>query len=159
MTTLQTVKDALTKANAPHSILHHKHIHTSAEAATMRGHSLEEGMQRATKAMIIRSEGKFYQFVLPGNQKIDFKKIKTILQTQSASLANPSEVKEVIGCDIGAVPPCGTLFNIPTFVDKTVLQNEEIDFSAGTHTDSITMKTEDWIKVIKPKEVDFAAQP
>ena len=155
MDVFETIKNRLDQENILYKVKEHEPVWTSEQAAIVRGHSKEEGMKRGAKAMVIRSESKFYQFVLPGNKKLDFKKIKAILNTESASLATAEEVERVIGCTPGAVPPCGTLFDIPTYVDKTLLTNPEIDFNAGKHTISITMKTEDWLKVVKPVTEDF----
>ena len=154
-TTFETIKKKLDEEKIPYTILEHAQVSTSEEAAMVRGYG-KAGMKIGAKAMIIRSEGKFYQFVLPGDRKLDFKKIKTVLGTESASLATPREVEEVIGCKVGAVPPCGTLLGITTYVDSHLLDNEEIAFNAGKHTASITMKTADWMKIIEPVVADFS---
>ena len=150
MNTFETIKKKLDSEGVSYKILEHEPVWTSEQAAVVRGYSPEEGMKRGAKAMIIRSEGRFYQFVLPGDKKLDFKAIKRILDTESASLATADEVEKVIGCEPGAVPPFGTLFGIPMYVDKRLLENEEIDFNAGKHEITITMKAEDWVKVVKP---------
>lgn len=153
-----TIKKKLDDEKIPYSILEHSPVFTSEQAALVRGHTKEGGMKRGAKAMIIRSEGRFFQFVLPGDRKLDFKKIKTILHSESASLATPEEVEKVIGCAPGAVPPFGTLFGLPTYVDETLLENQEIDFNAGKHTISVTMKTKDWVKVVEPKVERFVQE-
>lgn len=153
MNTFLTIKKKLDEEDISYKILEHAPVRTSEEAAIIRGHTREEGMERGAKAMIIRSEGEFYQFVLPGNKKLNFRKIKAILKTQSASLATPEEVEKAIGCTPGAVPPFGNLFGIKTYVDESLLENDEIDFNAGKHTISITMNVKDWMKVVGPEAV------
>ena len=87
--------------------------------------------------------------------KLDFAKIKKILKSKSASLATADEVERVIGCRPGSVPPFGSLFGIPTFVDTHLLLNDEIDFNAGRHTISMTMKVKDWQKVVNAQVFEF----
>lgn len=159
MKTFETVKGKAEELGLPFRVTEHEHVHTSAEAAKVRGYSEEEGTRRGAKAMIIRSEGKFYQFVLPGDRKLDFKKVKKVLHTESASLASPDEVEKAIGVKIGAVPPCGSLFGIPTYVDQTLLEIEEIDFNPGSHTHTMTMRTKDWMKLVEPTAEDFVQKP
>ncbi len=106
--------------------------------------------------MIMRSEGKFSQFVISAAKRIDFRKVKQILGTKSVSLATAEEVEMVTGCKIGSVPPYGNLFNIPVYVDKSLLENEIIDFNAGRHDTSIQMKCKDYIDIVKPVISDFS---
>ncbi len=155
MSTFDTIKQKLDQEKIVYRILEHAPVFTSEEAALIRGHTKEEGMKRGAKAMILRSEGKFFQFVLPGNKKLDFKRIKEILHTESVSFATPEEVEKAIGCKPGAVPPFGSLFGLPTFVDKSLLENEEIDFNAGKHEVTITMTVKDWVKIVQPKVEEF----
>ncbi len=155
MNPFKAITHALDTAGIPYRIREHAPVRTSGEAAIARGYTQEEGMRRGAKAMIIRSEGRFYQFVLPGNRKLDFRRIKALLGTESASLATAEEVEKAIGCTPGAVPPFGSLFGIPTYVDPALLENGEIDFNAGKHTVSITMRTADWRKAVKPDAAQF----
>lgn len=159
MNPFKTITHALDTAGIPYRIREHAPVRTSREAAIVRGYTQEEGMRRGAKAMIVRSEGKFYQFVLPGDRKLDFKTIKELLQTESASLASEEEVERVMGCRPGAVPPFGSLFGLRTYVDESLLENEEVDFNAGKHTVSITMKTADWKRIVKPIAASFVLKP
>ena len=38
------------------------------------------------------------------------------------------------------MPPFGTLYGQPVFVDQTLCADSEIVFNAGTHTDAIRMR-------------------
>jgi len=140
----------LDKNNIKYKILKHEPVYTSEHAAEVRGRGIQEGLKRGAKAMILRSEGKFYQFIIAANEQLDFKKIRKILKAKTASFATPEEVKQVTGVTPGSVPPFGNLFNIPVYVDKSLLKTDEIDFNPGKHDISITMKQEDWVKLVKP---------
>jgi Ala-tRNA(Pro) deacylase len=91
-------------------------------------------------------------FVVGGDRRIDLKTVKKdILGVKNISLASPEEVLEATTCTIGSVPPFGNLFSIPVYLDKHLAQTqEEIVFSAGTHNDSIRMKTKDYLLAVKP---------
>ena len=146
------IKGLLDKKHLSYKVMVHEPVHTSEQAAKVRGVALQQG----AKAMILRSEGKFYQFVIAGDKKIDFKKVKRILNTTSASFATPEEVEKVTGCTIGSVPPYGHLFNIPLYVDKSLLRNEIIDFNAGRHDTSLQMKCKDYLESVDAVIEDFA---
>ena len=156
----EKIKQLLDTNKAIYKILEHEPTPTSEKAAEVRerlaGISKEQALKQGAKAMILRSHGKFYQFVLSAEKKIDFNKAKKLLNTDSVSLATPEQVQEITDCVPGAVPPFGNLFNIQVYVDKSLLQYDDIDFNAGEQTISIFMKKNDWVKIVKPTEVDFS---
>lgn len=157
----EKIKKILEENKISYDLLEHEPVRTSQQAAEvrerLRGTPVPELLKRGAKAMIVRSEGNFYQLIISASKKIDFAKVKRILNTSSASLASPEEAQKVTDCVPGSVPPFGNLFNIPVYVDKSLLENKEIDFNAGELTISIFMKLEDWLKIVKPKIVDFCA--
>ena len=145
------IKNLLDKNKIKYKFFEHEPTPTSEIAAKVRGVDLKQG----AKAMLLRSEGKFYMFVLSGVDKIDFKKVRTILESKSVSFASSEEVKEITNCVPGGVPPFGNLFNVIVYVDKNLLKNERIDFIAGKQTVSMEMSSKDYLKVVKPKVEDF----
>jgi Ala-tRNA(Pro) deacylase len=56
------------------------------------------------------------------------------------------------------MPPFGNLYDLPTYVDKDLAQQDYIVFEAGTHTDAIKMSYRDFEKIVKPKVADLAIQ-
>jgi len=142
----------------PFECLVHEHVHRSAEAANIRGNTIEQ----AAKAIILKvkdkkpKEYRFIQCVISGNKKIDLKKLKKLLELDNASLASPDEVLEKTGCTIGSVPPFGNLFGIDVYVDSSISLQEFIFFSAGTHNDSIKMKSKDYIHALELTFLDFS---
>jgi Ala-tRNA(Pro) deacylase len=165
--TLRLITDFLKGKNIQFEHLSHEHVHTSEDAAKIRGNSIHQ----AAKAIVLRvrnkkdddlpnskglgmqdssSKYRFIQIVLPGNRKIEFKALKRLLELKSAELATPDDVLKKTGCSVGSVPPFGKLLGIETFVDSSLLENEIIFFSAGTHNDSIRMRNKDYIDAINP---------
>jgi len=60
------------------------------------------------------------------------------------------------GCETGAEPPFGNLFNIEVWVDTSLTQDEEIVFNAGTHRQTVRMRYEDFARLVKPRVAMFA---
>ena len=150
------VLDELRKLLDQHKISYkcwtHPSVHTSEEAARMRGVPLESG----AKALVLRSEGKFLMVVIAGDKKIDLKRVKDVIKSKRLSLATHEEALHVTHCTIGSIPPFGNLFSIPVYLDKSLLRNVIINFSAGRHDTSIAMSIADYQKVVKPVLVDVA---
>ena len=94
--------------------------------------------------------------VLPADHQIDLKKLKKILG-KVVSLDKEAEFKSLFpDCAVGAMPPFGNLYGVPTYVDKSLSQEEYIVFEAGTHTDAIKLSYRDYETIAKPRVEDFA---
>lgn len=152
MDVFNEIKNLLDSKGYDYKISDHEPTPTSTDAARIRGTPIEQG----AKAIVLRSEGRFLMCVLPGNRKIDFRKIKAILNSGSVSLATPDEVFKTVHCKIGSTPPFGNIFKIPLYIEKSLLLNDSISFNAGLLTRSITMKTEDYLDVVKGIVEEFA---
>lgn len=162
--TFLQIKKILDDAKLKYKHLFHEHVHTSTDAAKIRGTNIED----AAKAIILKVEYKlenknvdiirkfdFIQAVIPANQRIDLKKLKILLNSKNVALASPDEVLEKTGCTIGSVPPFGKLFNIKMFLDESILKKDLIVFSAGTHNDSIQMSAQDYCNILEPVVAEF----
>ena len=154
--TFLRIKELLDTKKISYEHFIHAHVTTSQDAAAIRNTSLDD----AAKAIICKVEKRdgsfeFIQAILQASKRIDLKKLKGFLDSRNVALASPDEVLEKTGCTIGSVPPFANLFNIKMYVDEGLLQRESIVFSAGTHTDSIQMKAEDYLKVVEPTVLGF----
>lgn len=131
--------------------LKHQAVYTSEEAAKTRGTTLKQG----ARALVMKTADNYILTVTSGEDEVDLKKLKSFLGTDTLELAKAKEVKAKTNCEPGAVTPFGNIFGLPTYVDKKLLNNDEIAFNAGTNCDSIKMKAQDWAKVVMPEVGDF----
>jgi len=145
------IKEFLDNNKAEYTAIEHEPMGKSEEVAKMRGVDIKTG----AKSMIVRSEGRFYNFILSAAKKIDWNKVKAILKTKSVDLATAEEIMKTTNCVIGAVPPFGNIYEIKVYCDISLLENEEINFNAGTLTNSIKMKTKEWERIVNPEICEF----
>ena len=74
-------------------------------------------------------------------------------------MATEQEFKDkCVGCEVGAMPPFGNLFNVETYVAASLVEDENISFNSGTHTELIRMSYRDFEKLVNPKILRFAAK-
>jgi len=131
----------------------HAPVYTSEEAARVRGVELKTGV----KALVLKTESDNYVMgLVAADRKIDFKKLAKIVGAKKVELASSEKVLKLTGCEVGSVHPFGNLFDLPTYMDGSVLENQMVNFNAGLHTVSIHMKAEDLVKVVKPLVTDFS---
>ena len=156
--TVQTIKDLLERHGVEYKCFEHEPVRTSEEAAAIRP---EYSIQQGTKSLIVRAKGRdgskyFIQVVVPGDQRFDPKKVCQALDIKDTRFATEIEVGEVTGGILpGGVPPFGNLFGLSVYLDKKVLENDEIIFNAGDKRFSIAMKSVDYVKVVEPQIVDI----
>ena len=143
-----------------YTLTEHLPVFTSEEAAAVRkDFSLHQG----AKAMVLKivnsqlSIGNcLVMCVLPGDKKIDFKKLKSVLGARDVSLADPEEVEKTVGVKIGAVSPFGHLSGLKVLLDESIYDNEEIVFNAGDHCKSVKMKLSDYLRLVSPDRLSFS---
>lgn len=144
----------LEASGVPFDSFEHERVHTSEEAARVRGTDIQD----AAKALICETRsGKLVECIVSGHRRVDLKKLKGIIGEKSVALANPDRVLKATGCTVGCVPPFGNLFSppLPIYVDQEVLTRERIVFSAGSHYHSIRMRPEDWVNLVRPVVADL----
>lgn len=133
----------LRESRVPFTLLAHAPVRTSEEAARVRGTRLEEG----AKALVVRADDRYVHLVLPANLRTDNAALRAVLGTRKIRFATPEELLEVTGCEPGAVPPFGNLFDLPVLVDEKLCENDEVSFNAGSTSVSIRMAREDFVRL------------
>ena len=110
------------------------------------------------KVAIVKVPNGFFMAVLPAPKKVDLVKFAAAVQQKEARLASEEEFERMFPqCETGAMPPFGNLFGLPVIVDRTLEDDTNIAFQAGTHTESIRMKYLDFKRLARPQVADIAA--
>ena len=132
-----------------YELFEHEPVYTSEQAARTRGVELKTGV----KALVLKEDSHFLIADIAADRKLDFKKIENLLGRKNVVFAKREEVISVTGCEPGSVHPFGQLFGIDTYLDRTVLANDYVNFNIGVLTKSVRIKKDDLMKVIAPKAV------
>ncbi len=111
------------------------------------------------KSVVVWMDGTMAMAVLPASSMIDFNKLKEEAGAKSVELASESEFKDRFPeCEVGAMPPFGNLFDIKVLVDKSLAEDKEISFNAGSHHELVRMAYADYERLTKPKLGSFSLQ-
>ena len=146
--------DCLNESKAGYEILHHPEAVTAqriAQAEHVKG-------RRHAKVVMVKSGEEHVMAVLPADHQIDLEKAAKAMG-KAVSLNRENEFKSLFpDCAVGAMPPFGNLYGVPTYVDKSLTQEDYIVFEAGTHTDAIKLSYLDYEKIVKPQVADLASK-
>jgi Ala-tRNA(Pro) deacylase len=111
------------------------------------------------KVVMVVADGALRMLVLPAPERVDHAKAKAVLGVGSVRLAREEEFATVFGdCEVGAMPPFGHLYSIPTCVDTDLARAERITFQAGSHTLTIRMRYEDYARLVRPTVADLSVE-
>jgi len=106
------------------------------------------------KSLVLKTrEGKFAVLVLPGDKRVDWKLIAGQINTKKVEFAKPEEVLQLVGCEVGCVPPFGHITELPIYMDKELLKKDVVYFNPGVHDKSFKVKAWDLKKLCNPKMV------
>jgi Ala-tRNA(Pro) deacylase len=133
--------------------------HSSAYTAQEIAASAHIPGKELAKTVILKVDGKMIMAVLPASYKVDFNLLKEATGASNIRLADEHEfVDKFPGCEPGAMPPFGNLYGVDVYAAKSLSEDEEIAFNAGTHTELIKLDYKDFERLVKPKIIDFSYQ-
>ena len=144
--------DKLQQQAIDFEVMRHPPVFTSEEAARVRGTDLASG----AKALVCKADGNMVMFVLPADQRLASRQVRRQCGIKSLRFASRDEVLALTGLAPGSIPPFGSLFGLPTFCDERLTQQDSINFNAGDHAISLSMRCEDYLAVEQPEIGDFA---
>jgi len=132
--------------NIRYSITKHSLAYTANEvaaAAHVSGRNL-------AKTVVVVIDGTLAMVVVAAPEHLSLHRLQTFVGASSVALATESDFSGAFpGCELGAMPPLGPLYNIPVYVDESLV-GCRLTFNGGTHRELITMEWADYEKLIKP---------
>lgn len=131
---------------------HHPRAYTAQELAH------EEGVSgyMVAKPVVVKAGPRFVMCVLSAPRRIDLNRIGKLLHEEDVRLATEKELAEVCPrCELGAEPPVGTLFDMPTVMDRGLEDDDYLVMQAGTHTDAVKVRRSDWERLCQPIKADI----
>jgi Ala-tRNA(Pro) deacylase len=147
------LKEFLDSNKIKYTSIKHSPAYTAQEIAA-RSHISGKDM---AKTVIVKINGEMAMTVLPASYKIDFEALMNVTGSTNVDLASEEEFKYMFpDCEIGAMPPFGNLYGLDVYVAKTLAEDEEISFNAGTHSELVHMKYKDFERLVKPKVLEFS---
>lgn len=158
MTTLRLCIEYLNQHHVRHAHSTHPVAYTARDVAAAE----HVPLNKLAKTVIFLGEHGYGMAVLPADGYVELEDLRVLLGVHQVRLATEEEIGLLFpGCELGAMPPFGSFFGLPVYVDRSLEDEEFIAFNAGTHRDLIHMEMRDFVRLVKPVVGDFAcwAQP
>ena len=153
MAVLGRLERLLEASGVPYTHNVHASVYTAREVAALE----HLPQHRFAKAVLLKDEDGFIMAVLPADYAVDLHELRDALGRKHARLANEKELGEQFpDCELGAMPPLGNLYGLPTWMESSLVSEKQVAFNAGTHRDVVYMSLEDFRRLAAPRILHFA---
>ena len=144
----------LDEAGAEYELLHHEHT----ERAVAEARALGLAAGEVAKTLIVRTGDGHLRALVPASERIDMRKLRELVGESKdlVQLATEEEMaRDYPEFELGAVPPVGGSRTDPVVVDTRLAEREWLVFEAGSHDDSVRVRTADLIRIANARTADI----
>jgi Ala-tRNA(Pro) deacylase len=115
--------------------------------------------REVAKTVVVFGDEGFHVVAVPANKLVDFQEVRLTMGFTHARLATEEEIGRLFpDCELGAMPPFGRLYGVPTYLDSSLATEETIAFNAGTHRDVVHMRTAEYRALAYPTVISLARE-
>lgn len=154
--------NAHSAANALTKALGEQHIdfdlipHRRTQSAAAEARAVGVDPDHVAKTIVLATEAGFVRAVVSASDRIDLRKAKEVLGREDVELASEGVL---VGAypefELGAVPPVGGSGKEVVLLDARLAELESVVFDAGTHEQSVRIKTADLVSLAGARIVDL----
>lgn len=144
MTIARTIESYLNARSVSYETLHHPHSRNSEETAD----SAFIWEDQLAKTVLLEDEAGYVLVVVPASYRIDLRKLE-LEAHRKLELATEEELPDLFpDCEVGALPPLGRAYGIPTIYDDRLRKLACIYFEGGDHRDLIYMGGPEFVELM-----------
>jgi Ala-tRNA(Pro) deacylase len=150
------IRDFLSSRHVDFRVVTHPTAYTAQEEAAV---AHVPGREWA-KTVVCFADNHPILAVLPAHYSIDLDRLGGVAGASRVRLATEAEIVALYpGCEAGAMPPLGPLYNQRVFIDASLAEDEDVVFNAGTHVDAVRMRYEALVSLTGAMVASFANRP
>ncbi len=142
---------ALTKAGLPFTTHAYEHDPAAKSYGLEAAEALGLAPEQVFKTLLVEVDGKLAVGVVPVDRQLDLKAVAAALNGKKAVMADPAAAERTTGYVVGGISPIGQKRRLPTVIDATATEHDQVYVSGGRRgldvglspTDLITITTAD----------------
>jgi Ala-tRNA(Pro) deacylase len=143
----------LDRASIAYELISHPRTTSAVAEANVLGLEPRE----VAKTVVLSTPEGFLRAVLPASERLDLGKVRTLLGMKDVRLATE---QVLVGAypefELGAVPPLTGGAGDRVLVDHRLCENEWVVLEAGTHEQSLRLRTSDLLEMSDAQVVDLS---
>lgn len=142
----------LDREGVSYKLLHHRRTYTAQDLASAEHVS----GWNVVKPVLVKADDRLMLCALPASQRIDMDQLRSVLHVRRVELADENTLGKVfIDCELGAEPPIGPLFGVPTVMEESIEDADRVIFQVGNHADAVEMPVAEFKRLAKPQVLHF----
>jgi len=143
-----------------HQVVFASQHHVRATSAQRLAKATHVSGWRVAKTVLVRADDQVWMVVLPAAERIVWDRLRSALQASALELVPEREMTELFpGCEAGAEPPFGGLFDLPVLVDQAMYDAGAFVCPAGAHDESLEIPLSAYTELEHPVVAQFGAVP
>ncbi len=151
----QKLKQMLDERAIKYISINHSPAYTARETAA----STFVPRREFAKTIIVDLDGEKVMAVVSASRHVYISSLRSLAVAEEARLATEDEFRESFpDCELGAMPPFGSLYKMRVFVDAMVTEVDDLCFNAGSHQQIMRMNCDDYLRFEQPVVGDFAVK-
>src|SRR5205823_4714758 len=112
--------------------------------------------RKVIKPVLVKADGESVMCALPASYKIDLHEPQDQLNVSQVNLADESTLEKMFTeCELGAMPPIGRLWGLPTVMDESLIADDLVTFQTGKHNEAVTMTLAEYRRLAQPEIAHF----
>ncbi|MDH3761399.1 MAG: YbaK/EbsC family protein [Gammaproteobacteria bacterium] len=149
------LKQLLDERSIKYISINHSPAYTARETAA----STFVPRREFAKTIIVDLDGDKVMTVVSASRHVDLARLRSLAGADKARLATEDEFKSLFpDCELGAMPPFGSLYQMPIYVDEMVTEVDDLCFNAGSHEQIMRMSCADYLQFEQPLVGVFAVK-
>jgi Ala-tRNA(Pro) deacylase len=131
--------------------------HPRTERAAAEAEALGLDPKDVAKTLVLSTPGGYVRVVLPASERVDLHKVREHVEGgKRIRLASEEDLeRDYPGFELGAVPPFGGSSD-PVLVDSRLAERERVVLEAGSHEQSVRIRTADLLELTRANVVDLS---
>ena len=153
----ERVQRLLEEEGAKYQVVPHAEAFTAQEVAQ----NVHVPGRVMAKVVVVRdSAGARAMLVVPASAHLDLSAFAREAGIEGVTLASEAELARLFpDCELGAMPPLGRLYDLPTYLDRSLERSSTVYFQAGNHHEVVRMDTRDFLRLARARTGDYCAHP
>jgi Ala-tRNA(Pro) deacylase len=150
-----TLKRFLDENQVRYVSIQHSPAYTAQEIAA----SAHIPGRELAKTVMVKIDGVMAMAVLPATTMLDLDRLKRASGAREVVLAGEQEFQDRFrDCEVGAMPPFGNLYEMKVYSDRSLTDDDQIAFNAGSHAELIQLAYRDFERLVEPVVANFSAR-
>lgn len=155
MTLTHDLRRELERSDIDYGLIKHRHT----ERATDEARALGVSPEHVAKTVVLTTDDGYIRAVIAACDHLDLHKVRGLLgSNQHVRLATEAELVVAYPMyELGAVPPFGGPAGDRVLFDDRLAKSDSVIIEAGTHEESLRMKSADLVKLAGAEVADISA--